>query len=525
MALAQLKTRWFAWPVALSAAAAVCLALLWVSPPVASAAEDEAAWMYNPNQVVEINLGGISPEEEEKLEEEKYVKGTFELKAGGETKGSLAEVGIKLRGTGSYRPFKTGKAAFKIKFDKYVEGQSFFGIKTLTTNNMVQDPSMIHETLAYEMFHAFGVPSTRTGYAFIRVNGVKYGVYLNIETMDSVSMPLLFSSTQSLYKADNPGTDVRPEQADTFEVAIEGTGGLGDLEALIADANNHSGDWSDRMSGVADLPEMTRMWAVERYIGHWDGYAGRAWIDEFRPNNYFLHSDAAGIFAMLPWGTDQTWASDPAVGTRLSFGEPAGGRMFNYCYEDASCKELYVRALEGIYGGVSGVPLDAHAAALAQMLAPYQAEEEEPRREFGAAEIAKGVADTRKFIAERPGELFNYLHPPKPAPVPPAPLPRRPKIGSTHIRGAVVFTHLTVFEPGRAVQRVTTGIAGHRMKACIGKKVAKRAGRLTVSCRLSHRVRGLRKVRRLRLKVRVGFVANRGVSTFKTNRLTLRRQP
>jgi spore coat protein CotH len=54
------------------------------------------------------------------------------------------------------------------------------------------------------------------------------------------------------------------------------------------------------MSAVADLDQMTRMWAAEAYLGHWDGYAS------WNTNNYYLHADGDGRFTMLPWGTDQT---------------------------------------------------------------------------------------------------------------------------------------------------------------------------------------------------------------------------
>ena len=46
------------------------------------------------------------------------------------------------------------------------------------------------------------------------------------------------------------------------------------------------------------------MWAVEKYVGHIDGYSGRG---PGRPNNYYLHATRPGRFRMLPWGTDQTW--------------------------------------------------------------------------------------------------------------------------------------------------------------------------------------------------------------------------
>lgn len=45
---------------------------------------------------------------------------------------------------------------------------------------------------------------------------------------------------------------------------------------------------------------IVRMWAIERFIGHWDGYQG--WVK----NNY-LRSDETGRFTMLPWGIDQTF--------------------------------------------------------------------------------------------------------------------------------------------------------------------------------------------------------------------------
>ena len=65
------------------------------------------------------------------------------------------------------------------------------------------------------------------------------------------------------------------------------------------------------------------MWAVEKYIGHWDGYVGNR-------NNFYLHSDTAGRFSMLPWGTDQAWTGRVVIGS-----DEAGGRMFTRTYPDS----------------------------------------------------------------------------------------------------------------------------------------------------------------------------------------------
>ncbi len=274
---------------------------------------------------------------------------------------------------------------------------------------------MVHETLAYDLFRAMGVPAPRTGYAFTRLNGEVIGVQADIETYDDVSLPRMFDSTQHLYEADTPGVDVVPGGAGEFEVDEGDDEDLGDLEALIEEANDSAGDWSDGMASVADLEEMTRMWAVERYVGHWDGYAGV--VAPFRPNNYYLHSDDLGIFEMAPWGTDQTWGDD------FEFDEPAGGLLFNECIADASCRAEYDDALEQVQSVASGLELAVKAERYADLLAPCQALEAAPRREYTAQEIEEGVESTLEFIGSRPDQLAEYLEDPAPPLGPGGPSP------------------------------------------------------------------------------------------------------
>ncbi len=78
---------------------------------------------------------------------------------------------------------------------------------------------MIHETLTYELFRAAGVPAPRTGHAFVRVNGEAYGVYLDVETPDSVWLSRWFPTTGHLYEGAY-GTDVDGVTVGDFEVDI-----------------------------------------------------------------------------------------------------------------------------------------------------------------------------------------------------------------------------------------------------------------------------------------------------------------
>jgi hypothetical protein len=372
--------------------------------------EDLAAWLYDPAQVVGIDLA-LPPASIDALDAdpETYVDGQFSLTAPGASYGPLA-VGVRLKGHGSFRPL-SGKAAFKVKFNHSVPGQRFLGLTHLTLNNMAEDRSNMHEVLAYDAFRAMGIPAPRTGYADVRVNDEEYGLYVNVETMDDVSLRRWFDTTQHLYEGGST-VELAPGGEGNFEVDEGNASDLADLQALIAAANDPSpADWSDAAAPVADLAEMTKMWAVEKYVGRWDGYAGAdAW---FLPNNYFLHSDDSGRFTMLPWGADQTF------GERLPF-DGSAGTMFDRCLADASCAGDFRYAVLQTRATLAGLDLDGQVTTLAAELAPWQATD--PRREYSEEEIADAVDSTRAFIAARPSDVDEWISGLSPV-VPPAASP------------------------------------------------------------------------------------------------------
>jgi hypothetical protein len=524
-----------------------CLGLL--AFPAAAAA-DEIEWMYDPDQVVEIHISDISEAELDELEAapSDEVRGTFELTVDGVRKGPLLEeVGVRLKGgTGSGRPVKTGKSGFKVRFDEFVDDQLYFGIKRLTLNNMVQDPSMVHEALTYEVFHELGLPASRNGYAFVTLNGEDYGLFLNLETLDEISLPQWFETTGHLYEADAPGTDLKTGGAGTFEVDEGDDEDISDLEALIEAVNDEEGDWSENVSPFADLEQMTAHWAVERYVGHWDGYAGLPnEIDpDTRPNNYYLHSDAAGIFQMMPWGTDQTWERDD-----IPFDYPSGSIMFNECLADESCKQLYIEGLTDVHCVAPGLDLGSQAGQLATMLAPYQDREDPIKREATEEEIADGIEFVEGMAALQPEKLEEYLtaegvlgsgvdpcqveepeepvDPGKPT-VPVVQLPEAPattaKIGKLRVKSGFVLTNLHVTGSAKATQRVFTRIDGERRGLCTDQSERAGAGRLIVRCRLPEWALARLEDGPLKLKARIGLFPEIGTSRTLIRRLTAPRR-
>ena len=80
----------------------------------------------------------------------------------GET--TLADVGVRLKGMTSFRSIHE-KASFSMKFDEFVEGQTYRGLKKLMFNNSVQDRTYLSELLATQLFQDAGVPASRVTHA------------------------------------------------------------------------------------------------------------------------------------------------------------------------------------------------------------------------------------------------------------------------------------------------------------------------------------------------------------------------
>lgn len=358
---------------------------------------DNSAWLFNPLQVNTIELNATSAALDSlRADPASYVDAQITLHNGTTTYGPFA-VGLKFKGHSSFRDLD-GKAAFRIKFAYSVAKQEFLGLKGLTLNNMVQDPSMIAEATSSIMLRAIGLPTSRVGYAYVRLNGAEYGLYANVETIDKVMAARWFTSSQHIYEA-NYANDVIAGDADKFDVSEGSSKDISDLEALIQAASGNAAGWSERMQPVADLAEMARVFAAEHYIGQWDGYSYGS--EQTQPNNYDLHSDDAGRFSMLITGTDQTWLDGP------NFALTGNGVLFRECLADAGCEPLYIAALRQIAANKKVAGLAATARAIRAAIAPWRLRD--PRREQS---VAEGEAQADVKIAQmtaRPAQLDRWL--------------------------------------------------------------------------------------------------------------------
>jgi hypothetical protein len=353
----------------------------------------DPSWLFDPLVVNEIDLA-IPPAGIESLNAwpDTYTDATITVRRTGHDPQVLA-VGVRLKGNASFRTLE-GKAAFKIKVNHSVPGQRLAGLRSLTLNNMLQDPSMLAEAVTAKVFADFGVPSARVGYAYVRVNGADFGLYSNVESINEDFAADRFATTQHLYEGER-AVDVTPTAVAGFEVDAGSSDDTSDLQALVTAAGTPAAGWLAAVSARLDLDEAVRAWAAEHTASHWDGYS----VAE--PNNYYLHSDASGRFSMIPSGTDQSWDNP------VDFGDRGEGVLFDSCITDPTCRAAYVDTLTDHAPLIASSAWSDLAAAIDTAITPWRTLD--PRKEMSPDDPDFGAAAKRAHIAARGAQLAAGL--------------------------------------------------------------------------------------------------------------------
>lgn len=98
----------------------------------------------------------------------------------------------------------TDRYSFKLEFDHYVDGQTYFGLDKLILNNNYADATNMKEALIYDMYQYLGADASLYNYAKLSVNGEYWGVYLALEAVeDSFLLRNYGVQDGELYKPDS----------------------------------------------------------------------------------------------------------------------------------------------------------------------------------------------------------------------------------------------------------------------------------------------------------------------------------
>ncbi len=373
------------------------------------AAADPSHELFAPENLVRFDLE-LSAEAQAQLIKDPYtfVFGTLRYR-----EHTLKSIGVRLKGEASFQELDE-KPAFRLKLDEFVPGQRLLGLKRLTLNNDVQDPSGLSQSLAYRLFRAAGLPAPRCNHALLYLNGEYYGLYSHVETEDKTFLARWFSSDEgNLY--EEAGSDLVPGAATKFELETnEGENNRSDLEALIAAiARATPADFSETVSAELDLDQYLSFAALEALAGGEDGYSYVLGT----PNNFRLYRDPeTSRFVFLPWGLDRAlrprfdpllvhdWV--PALARYRSVWQ-THALLLSGCLASPECKAAFTERLRELTALFEELELDVAARAEWELIdAAGQADQRKPA---GDEHVAYARRLLLEYIAERPAVLRAEL--------------------------------------------------------------------------------------------------------------------
>lgn len=118
-----------------------------------------------------------------------------------------SNVAIRAKGNtslSSVAAYGNNRYSFKIEFDHYQTGKTYYGLDKLCLNNLIQDKTYMKDYLSYTLMARMGVSSPLCSFVQINVNGSAWGLYLAVEGIeDSFLMRNYGKNSGELYKPDS----------------------------------------------------------------------------------------------------------------------------------------------------------------------------------------------------------------------------------------------------------------------------------------------------------------------------------
>ncbi len=212
-------------------------------------------------------------------------------------------VAVRIKGSaGSLRDIDD-RPALTVDVDRIDPSNRYHGLVRFHLNNSVQDPGLLNEWLATELFREAGIPATRVTHARVELNGRDLGLFVLKESFDTRFLRRHFADPSGNLYEGGFIADIDSDLKRDEGRGVEDRSDLrGVVEARLAARDDAS---LAALAERVDLDALLRFMAIERLIGHWDGYCGSA-------NNYRVYFDPGrgGRMIFLPHGMDQVF-EDP----------------------------------------------------------------------------------------------------------------------------------------------------------------------------------------------------------------------
>ncbi|AYQ35149.1 CotH kinase family protein [Runella sp. SP2] len=202
------------------------------------------------------------------------------------------------------------KLPFRLSFDKFspkgATKPSFYGFHELAMSPAANDPSLLHEKVAADLFRQGGVPAAQTAFYRVFINfgeGLKYcGVYTMVEVIDDTMVGTQFGDTKgNIYKPES--TFQQFNQAQFEKKNNKKQADYSDVRAFVAALNDSirltsPAQWRSQLEATFNVDHFLKYLAINNVIGNWDTYGAMA-------HNFYLYNSPTKKLTWIPWDNNE----------------------------------------------------------------------------------------------------------------------------------------------------------------------------------------------------------------------------
>lgn len=324
----------------------------------------------------------------------------------------------------SVAAYGNDRYSFKVEFDHYDSGSTYYGLDKLSLNNLIQDNTCMKDFLVYQLMERFGAAAPKCSYASITVNGENWGLYLAVEGVEDAFLQRNYGSDHgNLYKPDSMSfgggmgsSDVKLQYIDDdpdsyaniFDNAKTEITGADQTRLINALQILGSGEDIER---AVDVEQVIRYFVVHGFVCNGDSYTGSM------IHNYYLYEDG-GVLSMIPWdynlafggfqSQDASGAVNEPIDTPVSGGDLSDRPMVAWIFADEEYTRLYHQYYnEFLSGWMESGACRELIETTAAMIAPYI--EEDPTKFCTYEEFTTGVEALKTFCELRTRSVRGQL--------------------------------------------------------------------------------------------------------------------
>lgn len=277
-------------------------------PLLLNAQSRNAEDLFDSNQVHDIHLE-LDPANWQTLRDT-YLENNW-YRASVNWSGLNAQCSVRSRGNGSRNPVKPN---LKVSFTRFADSGPFLGLDSFVLTNLWQDPTMLKNYLAMQLFTRAGLPAPRFSFARLTVNGEFWGVYGIGEAIDDRFLTNRFGEKSGyLYEyswADNYAFEDRGDEASSYSplpFAPKNNSKTPDPQPLIdlilgLSRTSSNVDFLAHLDRYLNAEQYLTLLAVEAYYDDRDGQTGTWGLNGF----YLYRFTRTTQFWFLPW--DKDWS-------------------------------------------------------------------------------------------------------------------------------------------------------------------------------------------------------------------------